>query len=185
PVTISYNSDGTIEKVMMKQASLQLIDKNISFPLLAQALKIDTDMIRKDLPPQAVSTGLFTLPVCVKSYETLKNMTPDFKLVASFCKKIGVGSLHVFTFETLEPTSLYHARNFAPLYGINEDPVTGTANGAVSTYLKKHGIFEEDDVVVEQGDIIDHAGRVHVHIQNQDIFVGGTATIVKEKTISV
>jgi PhzF family phenazine biosynthesis protein len=185
PVTISYDTDGIIEKIMMKQTRLQQIDKTIAFPHLAKALRIDEEMIRKDIRPMPVSTGLFTLPVCVKSFETLKQMMPDFTLVSSFCENIGVGSLHVFTFETLDPGSLYHARNFAPLYGINEDPVTGTANGAICSYLKKQGFFKDEEIIVEQGDIIDHAGRVHVLIRNDDISVGGTATIVEEKTISV
>jgi len=54
---------------------------------------------------------------------------------------------NVFTFDTIDEDSAYHARVFAPLYGVNEDPVTGTANGAVSSYLVKNGIIKKNKFV--------------------------------------
>jgi len=96
-----------------------------------------------------------------------------------------LGSFHVFTFETIEKTSVYHARNFAPCYGINEDPVTGTANGAVSSYLVKNGIIKEKKLVCEQGDIIGRPGRVFVEIESDVVRVGGKAKLVEEKEIEV
>jgi PhzF family phenazine biosynthesis protein len=91
----------------------------------------------------------------------------------------------VFTFETIEPESAYHARNFAPVYGINEDPVTGTANGAVSNYLKKHHLINDKKIICEQGDIIGRPGRVIVEIDENTVRVGGCATIVEERTMTV
>lgn len=64
---------------------------------------------------------------------------------------------------------MYHARNFAPVYGVNEDPVTGTANGAVSSYLVKHKIIGKNNFICEQGDIIGRPGRVFVEIRNDEI----------------
>ena len=42
---------------------------------------------------------------------------------------------------------------FAPYYGIDEDPATGSANGCLAGYLVKHGYFGKDNinVRVEQG----------------------------------
>ena len=106
-------------------------------------MNIKRNEIDESLPKQIVSTGLFTLPVCVKSFDILQTMKPNFDHIKKICIKKELGSFHVFTFETIEKTSTYHARNFAPCYGINEDPVTGTANGAVSSYLVKNGIIKE------------------------------------------
>jgi trans-2,3-dihydro-3-hydroxyanthranilate isomerase len=96
-----------------------------------------------------------------------------------------VGSFHLFTFETIEPDSLYHARNFAPFYGINEDPVTGTANGAVCSYLLKNNIIQNNKMICEQGDIMGRSGRVYVEIDNDIVKVGGRAKVVEENEISV
>jgi PhzF family phenazine biosynthesis protein len=185
PVTIYYDDDNTIDRVMMNQN--KNIYKNIHFDIsfIADSLNIDKKDIDDSLPRQIVSTGLFTLPICVKSFDDLKHMTPDFKKVQKICEQIGAGSIHVFTFETIEPGSLYHARNFAPLYGINEDPVTGTANGAVSSYVMKHKKIKENNFICEQGDIIGRPGRVFVEIHNDEIKVGGKARITQETELEI
>ncbi|MGF3584744.1 MAG: PhzF family phenazine biosynthesis protein [Thermoplasmatota archaeon] len=184
PVHILFFDD-VVDRVMMTQS--RPIYKNISLDIseLADSLKIKKENIDSSLPSQIVSTGLFTLPVCVKSFDVLKHMKPDFVKVKKLCKKIGVGSFHVFTFETIESCSVYHARNFAPIYGINEDPVTGTANGAVCSYLVKNGVIHEKNLVCEQGDIIGKPGRVFVEVGRGFVRVGGKARVVEEKEIRV
>jgi len=185
PVNIYYTGDKKIDKVMMTQS--KPIYKNIHFniSLVADSLKVDVKDIDDSLPKQIVSTGLFTLPICIKSYDDLKNIKPDSEKVKKICDKIGAGSFHVFTFETIEPDSAYHARNFAPVYGINEDPVTGTANGAVSSYLLKHEIIKDKNLICEQGDIIGRPGRVFVEIDKDVVKVGGKARIAQEREIEV
>ena len=184
PVHILFFDD-EIDRVMMTQS--RPIYKNISLDIsdLAGSLKIKKDDIDNSLPSPIVSTGLLTLPVCVKSFDVLKRMKPDFVKVKKLCNKIGVGSIHVFTFETIEPRSVYHARNFAPVYGINEDPVTGTANGAVCSYLIKNRIIHERNLICEQGDIIGKPGRVYVEVGKGFVRVGGKARVVEEKEIKL
>jgi len=185
PIDIEYNPDGDIKKVMMTQAKPVLKDIFLDISFIADSLNISPEEINQKMPLQKVSTGLFTLPVCIKSYDVLKNMKPDFKKIKKICKENGFGSYHVFTFETSEPKSLYHARNFAPLYAIDEDPVTGTANGAVCSYLVKNGVIEQGSFVCEQGDITGRKGRVFVEIKNEKVRVGGIAKIVEEKEIEI
>jgi len=184
-VDIHYNDDKKIDRIMMSQN--KPLYKNIHFniSLIADSLRIDTTDIDNSLPKQIVSTGLFTLPICVRSLDTLRNIRPDFVKVKDICDRIGVGSFHVFTFETIESESMYHARNFAPVYGVNEDPVTGTANGAISSYLVKHKIIEKNNFICEQGDIIGRPGRVFVEIHNDEIKVGGKARIAQERKIEI
>lgn len=184
PVTI-YFKENVCEKVMMTQGKTVLKGIRLNKDELSKALNTKSDQIDDSLPAQIVSTGLFTLPVCVQSFRALKIMKPDFHLIKNLCTKLGVGSIHVFTFDTIEESSTYHARVFAPLYGINEDPVTGTANGAVSSYLRKNGIIKEDSLICEQGDIIGRPGRVYVELHNGIVKVGGRAVLVEEKEIKV
>lgn len=184
PVDV-YFKDSTCEKVMMTQARPVLKDIQLTMEEIAKSLNIKRNEIDESLPKQIVSTGLFTLPVCIKSFDTLQAMKPNFNHIKKICIKNELGSFHVFTFETIEKTSTYHARNFAPCYSINEDPVTGTANGAVSSYLVKNGIIKEKKLVCEQGDIIGRPGRVFVEIENDVVRVGGKAKLVEEKEIEV
>ena len=184
PVNIFFK-DGVVDKVMMTQG--RPIYKDVYFDIsnIADSLNISTDDIDETFPKQIVSTGLFTLPVCIKSFDVLKNIKPDFEKIKTFCKQIGAGSLHLYTFETIEPGSTYHARNFCPLYGINEDPVTGTANGAVCSYLYKNGFVKQKNMICEQGDVLGRSGRVLVEVDPDIVRVGGRAQLDEEKEIEV
>jgi len=184
PVDI-YFSDETVDRVMMTQAMLRCKDIYLDISILADSLNISVDEIDDSLPKQIVSTGLFTLPLCVKSFDILKAINPDFEKIRKLCSRFGVGSFHLFTFDTIEPNSTYHARNFAPVYGVNEDPVTGTANGAVCSYLIKNKIVKDRNLICEQGDIMGRPGRVFVEIDGDGVKVGGKARVVEEGEISV
>ncbi len=185
PVDIRFSDNGTVETVMMTQKKSIFKDIQLDIQKIAYALGIHVQDIDTSLPRQIVSTGLFTLPLCVHSFDVLKTMRPDFSKVNSLCQELGVGSFHVFSFDTLEPSSIYHARNFAPPYGIYEDPATGTANGAVCSYLLKHGLVSTDQLMCEQGDLMGRPGRIYVESTNDVVKVGGKAIIVEEKTLNV
>lgn len=183
PVNIEFSDDGKIDRVMMTQGKPVLKDIYLDISEIADSLNISIEEIDDSLPKQAVSTGLFTLPICIKSFNILKSIKPNFQKIKKICNKLNVGSFHLFTFETIEPRSVYHARNFAPVYAVNEDSVTGTANGAVCSYLLKNKIIGERNLICEQGDIIGKPGRVYVEINGNIVKVGGRAKIVQEKEI--
>lgn len=185
PVQIQFKETGEVDSVLMKQKDPIFEPVSYSPQTLAEILKIALGELCSDLPQERVSTGLFTLPVCVSSFSVLKNMKPDFHMVKRFCRKHNVGSIHVFTFDTIESNSLYHARNFAPLYNIDEDPVTGTANGAVCSYLRRHQMTRSTDIICEQGDIINKSGRVSVRFLNDSVWVGGKATVKQTVDLTV
>jgi PhzF family phenazine biosynthesis protein len=185
PVSIEFFDDGSVNRVMMSQDKPILKDIHLDISEISDSLNLSKGNINESLPIQAVSTGLFTLPICIKSYQVLKSIKPDFDNIREICEKYNFGSYHLFTFETLEARSVYHARNFAPVYGINEDPVTGTANGAVCSYLLLNKIIHENILICEQGDIIGRPGRVFVEIVKNSVKVGGMAKLVKEKEIKL
>jgi len=182
---VNIEFSGKVSRVMMNQGRPVLKDIYLDISKIAKSLKISKEDIDDTLPKQKVSTGLFTLPICIKSYDVLKLIKPDFDEIEKICNDLGVGSFHLFTFDTLEPKSVYHARNFAPTYGINEDPVTGTANGAVCSYLVKNKIVKGNSFVCEQGDVIGRPGRVFVEIGKDSVKVGGRAVIVDEVEIDL
>jgi PhzF family phenazine biosynthesis protein len=184
PVDIKF-TNGVIDRVMMTQAKPILKDIHLDISQIVDSLNISSEDIDDSLPKQIVSTGLFTLPICVKSFNVLKSIKPNGDKIEDICTKLGTGSYHVFTFETIEPESTYHARVFCPLYGVIEDPVTGTANGAVSSYLIKNGIVKKNNFTCEQGDILGRPGRISIEMDNDVIKVGGKAKIVEEIELDV
>lgn len=184
PVEIEFTEDQKVNRVMMTQGKPILKDIYLDISIITDSLNISKNEIDTSLPRQITSTGLFTLPICIKSYNSLKSIKPNFEKIKKICIKHNIGSFHLFTFETIESDSVYHARNFAPLYGVNEDPVTGTANGAVCSYLFKNKIIQNSNMICEQGDIIGRSGRVFVEIKDDTVKVGGRAKIVEEITVS-
>ena len=180
-----FFKNNKIERVMMEQAKPRLKDISIDILKLTKSLNLKKEDIDFSLPSQLTSSGLFTLPICVRSYNILKSIKPKFDLVSRLCKKYNAGSFFVYTFDTIEKESKYHARCFCPLYGVNEDPTTGTANCALSYYLIKNGIIKDKKFTAEQGDIIGRPGRVIVEFKDDKVRVGGKAKIVKKLKIDI
>jgi PhzF family phenazine biosynthesis protein len=90
-------------------------------------------------------------------------MSPDFQMLKQLLLQRNLTSVCVFTTETKHPTSAAHSRFFAPAVGIDEDPVTGLAQGELACYLFKHNRLPQSDSVIsvalEQGYIINRGGR--------------------------
>jgi len=170
-------------EIFMEQAEPIFKDVDIGRKKIADALRIEEKEI-DDLPIEAVSTGLFSLNIPIKHLSTIQKMEPDFEKVKEVCKESNVGALFVFTFETINKECLVHSRCFAPLYGVNEDPVTGTANGALGAYLAKHGLLKGNKYKAEQGYEIGKEGIVSVEISDK-IKVGGEAYIAMKGKINL
>jgi PhzF family phenazine biosynthesis protein len=113
-----------------------------------------------------------------------------------------VNGVCVFSLDTKEKNSAVHSRFFAPNYGINEDPVTGSANGPLGCYLQKYVLPAGYPVVCrelsdgriefvgEQGDEINRTGRVKMRVQmNQkdieSISIAGEAVTIMNATIKM
>ncbi len=157
---------------------------------MLRILNISLDEVESRLP--IVATDYLFVPI--RRLHTIFSMKPNFFAMSQFLTNRKINGLCVFTTETVERTSAMHSRFFAPTLGINEDPVTGSANGPLGAYL-----FEQDrvtttgDVVTlvgEQGDAIGRKGRVTVQlkVQGKDISsmqVGGNAVTVLDSTMRI
>lgn len=66
-------------------------------------------------------------------------------------------------------------RAFVPGMGVPEDPVTGSLNAGFATWLIGDGTLPPT-YVAAQGTVLGRAGRVHVHREGEDVWVGGDTT---------
>lgn len=126
--------------------------------------------------------------VAVNSLSALWKIKPDFKLLKKLSEtKKEFFDLAVFTTETVEQSSSGHLRFFAPFYGIDEDPVTGSACGPLLLVMLKLGIiknYKNQMIVFEQGDVLNRKGRVGVQYDsvNNELYISGEAvTVMKGK----
>ncbi|RJF71382.1 PhzF family phenazine biosynthesis isomerase [Deinococcus cavernae] len=153
---------------------------------LAEALGIDERMIHRGLPLAAASTGLWSAFVPLLDALILDGLEPDFPAIAQLSEALGVGSVYAYA-----PMGVnrFAARDFAPLLGIPEDPVTGSAAGALMALLAAEGrlpVKQNRAVgVIYQGHGLGTPGEIEVEIEVlgnavQAVHVGGQAALDRE-----
>ncbi len=134
------------------------------------------------------------LYVPIRRLHTIFSMKPNFFAMSQFLTNRNLIGLCVFTTETVDRTSAVHSRFFAPTVGINEDPVTGSANGPLGVYLFERGQLEPagDTVTIvgEQGDAIGRKGRVTIRLKVQGtsvlkVEIGGKAVTVLDSDMLI
>lgn len=160
---------------------------------LADALLTSPEQFHPDLPLLKDDTHLF---VPFRRLETLLNLYPDFRRLSRLGLEYELTGFACFTTETLEPTSRWHIRFFAPAAGVNEDPVTGAAQGPMAVYLLEQGLLsgmpgQTCSWVGEQGDALQRRGRVRVEVSLDEagharqVYIGGPAVTVLQGRLRV
>jgi trans-2,3-dihydro-3-hydroxyanthranilate isomerase len=171
PVAI-YSQGGLLEKVMMVQTEPELTQSDLDVKALAKVLGTSPEALsipgKPRIKPEIVSTGLPDLIVPVKDRKSLNDIQPDMAALARYCRDLGVISVHAFTFDTVNPESTVHCRDFAPSVGIPEESATGTASGALGAYLVSYAFVpikkEKVTIVCEQGYAMNRPSTINVEI---------------------
>lgn len=150
---------------------------------IIKALGIDINDLDDSVPFMLVENGY--LYIYIKTFSALKKLKPDFKSLLKISEdKKEFGAITVFTRETIEKNSFAHLRFFAPYYSVDEDPVTGSANGPLLLVLLKLGLIKANDedieLTFEQGDIINKRGRIGVKYSpsSNELYISGNAVTV-------
>ncbi|MBA5849306.1 PhzF family phenazine biosynthesis protein [Gordonia amicalis] len=137
------------------------------------ALGVDRDEVRA---AEWVDNGPEWIVIQVGSGERVLEVRPDIPALGDH--KVGLlglyGSGDVFA----------EVRAFVPGIGVPEDPVTGSLNAGIATWLRATGQAPES-YVAAQGAAIGRAGRVHIHDDGDDIWVGGDTATVIEGTVAL
>ncbi len=180
--------DGT---VWMSQETADVTRIEPEYDRIASALGVDPATLADvgaDLPIATAATGLNYLVVPVNFLAALSGAEPNLDAIEALTAEFDATGLYAFTFDALEGDSTLHGRMFAPAVGIDEDPVTGTASGAVGAYLREIEAFDgelPEEMVFEQGHFLDRPGRVRVRARTDPVEVGGRAVTALDGTIAV
>lgn len=142
--------------------------------------------VSADPPPASVYNGPTWLFARLADPTAMSNLPLDQSAIARLSLDCHVSGVAAFALTDGDPA--VHIRCLAPAYGITEDPVTGSANGALPTYLSRFGLLERTGrrYVAKQGMEIGRDGRVHV-IAGEDgrTQIGGQATTLITGEIEV
>ena len=141
------------------------------------------------LTPQMVSTGLPDIMMPVVSLEDLDAIAPDFPALSKLSEKYEVVGVHAFTTDGDDATC--PARNFAPLYDIDEEAATGTSNGALTYYGYLNGFVKSGDACkFIQGEKMQSPSVILSHLEADSqgsckIQVGGSGVMLAEGEINI
>jgi trans-2,3-dihydro-3-hydroxyanthranilate isomerase len=136
---------------------------------VSQVLGLDTDDIDTSFPIEVVFTGVAFVLVPLKTLDAVQRTKINLDL--------------------LYPDNQIHTRMFAPLYGVPEDPATGSANSCLAGYLVKHRYFSSDtiEIQVEQGYEIARPSRLYLKAKDRDehidVQVGGKVQEIAKGTL--
>lgn len=136
----------------------------------------DEEAFSGGLPIRIVSTGLRDILLPIRSEAALSGLKPDFEAMKRLSTEKNVVGVHAFTLAEGSGIDAV-CRNFAPLYGIDEESATGTSSGALACYLFRHG-ERKSRYVFEQGRELGAASRITAQLETDGeeikaVFVGG------------
>ena len=194
PFEIIKNKDDY--QIIMTQGEFSLSETfdEATSERMVKALGLEDNDLNKNCPIQIASTGHSKVMIAINSREKLNHLTPDFNELANLSVDIKCNGYFVFTFDSDDKNVLTYGRMFAPAIGINEDPVTGNANGPLGGYLIQNKIIETTDDCFEfnghQGEAINRLGVVFVRVTIEDnkpalIQIKGDAVVVFKTEITV
>lgn len=150
---------------------------------IVNALGINDKHLDANLPFILVEGGY--LYIYLNNLPAVQNLKPDFKELYKLTEgKNEYSVVTVFTTETIERESDAHLRFFAPYFGIDEDPVTGSANGPLLLVMRRLGLtddnMENKVFTFEQGDELGREGRIKVAYSpaKNDLYIAGNAVTV-------
>lgn len=112
----------------------------------------------------------------LSSDQAVRNVKPDFKLMESFLNP----QLHgvIITAASDDPAYDFVSRFFAPLAGIPEDPVTGSAHCCLGPFWQSH--LHKNSFSAFQAS--QRSGALQVRCEGDRVFLGGKAlTVIQGK----
>lgn len=143
---------------------------------IADSLGLELESFEEHLPIEVVSTALKDIFIPVKTKHDLYNLEPNMALISEISKKYESTGYHVFTLD-VEDGYDAECRNFAPLYGIDEESATGTSNGALSCYMHKYDLINTNsnlNLSIKQG-----------YFMNQNSIINSSLEIDNSKVTSI
>ena len=147
------------DSVMMQMATPRIVEREVDVDRLCHIMGCRVP----DMPVEIVSTGLPDIILPVSSLAELDNLHPELEVVG------------VHAFSAVGDQFTAHVRNFAPLYGVDEESATGTANAALTHYLQHRGmIVPGNDYSFMQGEKMGRPSVVETSLTpDGQVYVGG------------
>ncbi|GAB2940617.1 PhzF family phenazine biosynthesis protein [Hymenobacter coalescens] len=149
------------------------------------------DDVLPGAPIQTVSTGTPQLMVLLRDHDALRRArTPEVAAYSRYRAASDFFSPHLFCLGGATAAGSTFARHFGTPPDIMEDPVTGSATGAMAAYLHQHGYLTQPEYVAEQGHWLGRPGTVQVRVAAaagaiHTVQIGGTGVVLVEGALTL
>jgi len=171
PIEIIASGEAVKIKMTQGKIGFEPIDPRYQSEILS-ALGIGESEVNKNCPVEIASTGHSKVMIGINSREKLNRLAPNLTELKRISSLIKCNGYFVFTFDSDDANILAHGRMFAPAIGIDEDPVTGNANGPLGAYLVKNNLANFNgnrfSFTAKQGEAIGRPGTMEVYVDVQE-----------------
>jgi trans-2,3-dihydro-3-hydroxyanthranilate isomerase len=184
PVGITHEGGRTV--YAMSQPAPQFLTMR-KRGAMAKALGLKKKDLLDVAQPQVVSTGTPQLQIALASLDALDRVRVDRTLLFPAVRDFM--SVHVFA--RAGDGFALHARHFADIGDVLEDPFTGSATGGMAAYCARYAIVTESTYRVAQGMHIHRPGEARVTVGGEApdaigrITVAGSAVTVLRGTLTI
>lgn len=146
---------------------IDLVQSSYSLDQVVQSLNIPKELFDESKPVMLERTNNY-LYLTARNLQCLGKINLDVQKAVEFSKKDQIIVICIVTNETFDPSYQLHARGFAPLVGVPEDPFTGSMQGGLAAYALQNKMISEMSqwIKVEQGHFMDRPGFVKLEITN-------------------
>ena len=195
PVAIVNDATGAI--ISLTQSAPDFSRPPIPLADVAECLGLSAEqcaqVVCTEPVPAPCSTGLYDVCVLVRSVDMLRRLAPNWDDMSRISEQHDLCGFHVAVLledsdrKAFGDADIY-ARNFAPAVGINEESATGTANGAMASWLWRNGVIptSKTTLVVAQGDHMEPPAPSRITVKVMDAVpgqaapsVGGATTFIR------
>lgn len=159
---------------------------------MAAALSLRPEDLDADHAPEAFSCGLPFLFVPLKNLDAVRRACLRLDEWKSLTKDYWTQLVYLFCTETQRPDANIHARMFAPAFGVEEDPATGSAASAVAGCLEQRDHTGDGCLRwrIEQGLEVGRPSIIDVEAERKDgaltsVRVGGRSVMVTRGEIDL
>ena len=138
--------------------------------------------------PHIISLGLPYIILPVRDKSELDNLNPNMKALSELSADYDVAGVHaIYINPDRRGNVTAWCRNFAPLYKIDEQAATGTANGALTYCLYLNNFIGIDSRCrIVQGESMDRPSEIITEIDKEGtIKVGGAGKILVKGEINI
>lgn len=169
-VPVACDADGDGMRYTMTQPGPRFLGA-VDRDWIARGLGLKPAEVLASPQPQTVSTGSPMLMVALASLDALDRCAPDRTFLFADPGRPFM-SVHAFVrLAGMEPA--FVARHFSPPGDVPEDPVTGSACGAMSALAFATGIVDRSAFSVRQGGHVGRPGTVYAEVLGRPDAISG------------